>query len=140
MGDLFTGTGLLAMDKFASGPFTPLHAIDRTQIIFLQTIGVVKPIGVFIGILIPYFAAQCPKIGGAARCPEKPYHFTNGGFECKPFCSDGGKTLLEIKAQAGARNTQGADTGAIVTPRALCQNGFYEVQIVFHEKITTRMK
>ena len=51
----------VALDQLVGRPGTPLHAIDRPQIVFSPSVGVRQPLRVLIGVLVPRTAAQARK-------------------------------------------------------------------------------
>src|SRR5690606_12030218 len=113
-------------------PAAPLHAVHGAEVVGPFAVRVGEPGGIFVGVLVPYLAAQVAKVCRAARAAQEAYQFAHRGLERKFLGGDGGKTLLKIKAQRGARQRQRADARAIFLPRAVVENGLDEREILFH--------
>lgn len=130
------GVGDLALaawvQQFVGGPFAPLHAIDRTQVVDAFSVGVGQPLGIFVGVLVPDLATQFTERGGAAHAAQEADHFADGGLEGQFFGGDGRKALLQVEAQRGARHAQRAYARPVFLPRAGVQDGLNEVQVLFH--------
>jgi hypothetical protein len=56
---------IAALDLLVGRPFAPLHAVDFAQVVFALTERVGQPLGVFVGILVPDFAAQGAEVSRA---------------------------------------------------------------------------
>lgn len=113
-------------------PVAPLHAVDRAQVIGAFAVGVGQPLAVFIGVLVPDLAAQRAEIGRAARAPHEAHQLADGRFEGQLLGGDRRKALLQVEAQHGAGQGQGAHAGAVFLPGAVVENGLDEVEILFH--------
>jgi len=87
---------------------TPLHAVYFAKIVSLHSVGILQPLFILIGILIPHLATKSPEICGAFICAKKADQFPDSGLECEPLGGNRWKPISQIEAHHGTRNGDGS--------------------------------
>ena len=128
----FDGRPIAAGNLLVRGPFAPLHAIDFAKVVFTLTERVGQPLGVFIGVLVPDFAAQGAEVSRAVDRTQETAHLADGRLERHASGGDGRKAFLEVVAQHGAGQTDGLHTGTVGLQGAVFNDVGNEVEILLH--------
>src|SRR4051812_21320021 len=95
-------------------PLSPLNAIDRSQIVWALSVGVLQPLLVLVRVLVPDLADKRPEIGRASRAAQEAHQLANCRLEGQLLGCDGREALLEVKAHHCARNAQGSHPSAVL--------------------------
>ena len=135
VGDLRRAVCIPQVDQLVGGPLAPLDAVDRTQVVFTQAVGVGQPLRVFVGVLVPDLAAQLAELGRAAVAAQEADQFADGGLEGELLGGDRRESLLQVELHHRAGDAARADAGAVVLPGAVLEDFLYEREILFHLSI-----
>ncbi|MNN51714.1 hypothetical protein D3C81_1663730 [compost metagenome] len=106
-------------DTLVGRPLAPLHAVDLAEVVMPLAERVGQPLGVFVGVLVPDLAAQFTELAGILHATQEADHFTDGRLERQLAGGDGRKAFLQVEAQHGARQADGADTGTVTLQGAV---------------------
>ena len=68
---------VLTIDYLPRRPLPPLDAVHFTEVVCALTIRIANPLGILIGILIPYLTTQRAELSRATRRPQKANQFAN---------------------------------------------------------------
>ena len=127
------------VDAFVGWPAAPHSTIDRAKSVCLLPVRVGQPLGVFVGVLVPYLAAQLAEVGRAGVAAQEADQFTHRGLERELLGGDGRKTLLQVEAHHRAWHAQGPHASAVVLPAAVVEDVLDKFEVLLHGAIRFRL-
>lgn len=108
-------------------PLAPLYAIDLAQVVMPLAERVGQPLGVLVGVLVPDLAAQVAELSGVAHAAQEAHHLTDRRLEGQLARGDRRKAFLQVEAQHGAGQADGAHAGTVLLQRAVLDDVTHQV-------------
>ncbi|MNJ71833.1 hypothetical protein D3C77_684240 [compost metagenome] len=78
-----------------------------------------QPLGILVGVLVPDLAAQIAELASVLHAAQEADHLANRRLERQLAGGDGREALLQVEAQHGARQADGADAGTVTLQGAV---------------------